>query len=365
MMLLNYFASRAWRKATQSHWTEQARLLYPARHSVPVNLILIGGCGVLFGLGYTRPTPALLLIALAAFIGAVIGTFPFERKIFRELTWRSWLTQALQGWGSRILLFGPIVLISVLMPDAWNWQVPVIALLFAIFYLWFGSVGYFQVLIWLKLLKPADTQTIKLLDPCFNTTNLRPRAVWVMQAPLALAFAVPTRNELLFTDSFLTRLDPEDIRAVTYHELAHLTEDKLTVARRLLGLLIFYPFIFLRPLGATWGLPGFIPIYAVFGLLLYLNIRIGKKMEHRADSEAILRQTDEGSYARALEKLYHINLIPAVMPSHGQIHPHLYDRMLAAGVTPNFPRPKPPGTLHWTFIIPIVIGVYFAIQNIR
>ena len=88
-------------------------------------------------------------------------------------------------------------------------------------------------------------------------------------------------------------------------------------------------------------------------------------MDRRADSEAILRQTDEGNYARALEKLYRINLIPAVMPARGQIHPHLYDRMLAAGVTPDFPRPKPPGTLHWTFIIPIIIGVYFAIQNIR
>jgi hypothetical protein len=40
-------------------------------------------------------------------------------------------------------------------------------------------------------------------------------------------------------------------------------------------------------------------------------------------------------------KLHESNLVPAVMPGK-QTHPHLYDRLLAAGVQPDFPRPPAP-----------------------
>ena len=36
------------------------------------------------------------------------------------------------------------------------------------------------------------------------------------------------------------------------------------------------------------------------------------------------------------------------MPGNRAVHPHLYDRMLAAGVTPDFPRPDQPQKLTWT-----------------
>jgi hypothetical protein len=32
----------------------------------------------------------------------------------------------------------------------------------------------------------------------------------------------------------------------------------------------------------------------------------------------------------------------AVMPRKRMPHPHLYDRLVIAGITPDFPRPKPP-----------------------
>jgi hypothetical protein len=34
--------------------------------------------------------------------------------------------------------------------------------------------------------------------------------------------------------------------------------------------------------------------------------------------------------------------MPAVMPTKRLPHPHLYDRMVVAGVTPDFPRPDRP-----------------------
>ena len=65
-------------------------------------------------------------------------------------------------------------------------------------------------------------------------------------------------------------------------------------------------------------------------------------MEKRADSAALAHDVSEGVYANALEKLYRVNHLPAVTPGNRQTHPHLYDRMLAAKITPTYLRPRPP-----------------------
>jgi hypothetical protein len=66
-------------------------------------------------------------------------------------------------------------------------------------------------------------------------------------------------------------------------------------------------------------------------------------MEERSDR---LAQSLEGesavAYARALEKLYAANLLPVVVRGKRQVHPHLYDRLVAVGVPPAYPRPAPP-----------------------
>ena len=40
-------------------------------------------------------------------------------------------------------------------------------------------------------------------------------------------------------------------------------------------------------------------------------------------------------------KLHESNMTPAVMPG-SQTHPHLYDRLLAGGIEPDFPHPQAP-----------------------
>ena len=70
------------------------------------------------------------------------------------------------------------------------------------------------------------------------------------------------------------------------------------------------------------------------------------RMEKRADSMATVHEGDSGTYARALERLYQVNQVPAVV-SKSMVHPGLYDRLLAAGVTPSYPRPKAPARFSW------------------
>jgi hypothetical protein len=51
---------------------------------------------------------------------------------------------------------------------------------------------------------------------------------------------------------------------------------------------------------------------------------------------------DDGTYAKTLEKIYCINLIPVVTNRKRPIHPDLYERMAKAGQPLEYARPKPP-----------------------
>ena len=70
-----------------------------------------------------------------------------------------------------------------------------------------------------------------------------------------------------------------------------------------------------------------------------------------ADKVATENAVNAMTYARALERIYETNQMPAVMRSNRTIHPHLYDRMLAAGVTPQYPRPMRPSGWSWNGMI--------------
>jgi hypothetical protein len=88
--------------------------------------------------------------------------------------------------------------------------------------------------------------------------------------------------------------------------------------------------------------------------------RKSKKLEERADAHAHASVEDPRIYAQALEKLGQSNLSPAVT-DEAKTHPHLYDRMLSAGVTPDYPRPDPTRPNHpWRILLAIVICIELA-----
>ena len=131
-------------------------------------------------------------------------------------------------------------------------------------------------------------------------------------------------------------------------ELAHLREPRRLVWARasrhfLIGVYAALVAASARPLPGSFG-----PLALMWGMLgatillivgLTLSNRLSLKMEHRADAQATESQVSPGVYARALEKLYQANLVPAVLRSKRMTHPHLYDRMIQAGVTPDYARP--------------------------
>jgi Zn-dependent protease with chaperone function len=159
----------------------------------------------------------------------------------------------------------------------------------------------------------------------------------------------------------------DEIKAVCFHELGHLNEPRKVLMMRLLVSLAFYPLVFARPISSLGGIGAnafWILIFVVL-IIWWLGIRVAKRMEIRADKIAVENQFDAAVYAKVLERLYETNQMPAVMPWRStKIHPDLYDRMLAAGVTPDYPKPKPAKSHCWTsfvmfaclFILPPAIG---------
>jgi hypothetical protein len=196
-------------------------------------------------------------------------------------------------------------------------------------------------------------------------------ATWVHRGPAAQAYALLPMKDMLFSDALLETLSDAELAAVCAHEAGHMSESRWVFIGRLLGVLSLYPLIFVAPVGECWGAPGVAALLLVVVMILVLSRRLSRKMELRADALAVTQTTSPGIYATALEKIYAVNLIPAVMPKRSRLtHPDLYDRMLSAGITPDYERPAPPSRRSWptvalygAFILQLVIQQSALNQN--
>ena len=363
----NWLALIPWRRNKDKHWSEQARLVHPvvvAAHSslwtVPAILVLT----VL--LLWPDSSPLWLLTGIASVLGAYAGTFPLDHELFPRISFRDLLRQAAIGILLRFLIWFVFLGAAVLMPDKFN------ELVFAIG----GAVIGLSViwsrggLIWLGrklgLFQPAPERLRRIATDTSARMNVPFREVLLMRSPLAQAFALPGIRKLLFTERLLELLPDNEVAAICAHELAHLTESKAARYSRSIQMLAFIPWIFFNPLIRAFG------FFAFYGLLFTtlgvprIYRSISRKLESRADQLAKANEGDAGTYARALTRLYEDNLVPAVTAKARATHPHLYDRLLAAGVTPDFLRPAAASSMAWHGqIFAGLVGMLFAIFAIR
>ena len=348
----NWLEEIPWRRSTGAHWTERARILYPARVGASANqwtipaILLLGG--IEWGPATVIPWP---LLALAGFLGATIGTYPFARQTLHGLTLRTWSGQV----GMRfVLLFctaGVLVLAAMVMPANFGWQtwlVTTLALALQI-YLRFG--GGERLMRILGVLRPPPERLRRIVSEAARAMNMPVPGIWLLHTPLSYAVAFPVTKSVACSERLLELHPDDEVAAICAHELGHLTESRPVVAIRILRSLAFFPLILTRPVIATFpGLP--IPfLLAPPYLLILIFRRLSRRMEIRADRLACENQTEPGIFARALERLCEANGIPVVMTGRGVTHPHTYDRLVAAGITPAYPRPKAPNPISITGII--------------
>jgi Zn-dependent protease with chaperone function len=214
----------------------------------------------------------------------------------------------------------------------------------------------------LGLFGAAPERLRKIVAETSARMNVPFREVLLMHSPLAQAFAFPHTRQLLFTERLLELSPDDEIAAICAHELAHLIESKRARYSRSIQMLMFWPWLFFNPLIHAFG------SFAFFGLLFTslgvprIYRALSRKLEARADEMAKANEGDAGTYARALTRLYEDNLAPAVLAKKRSTHPDLHDRLLAAGVTPDFPRPAAASSMAWHgHIFSGLVGILFAI----
>lgn len=360
---LNWLALIPWRRSAGKHWTERARRLYPVRNSARLNAWLVpANLGLLSHLLF--PETNFLFAAIPGFAGGLLGGFYTDREIFSGLEFKHWLHLISVSW---FLFFGQwavLIFTAVVMPRnfgiaTWSIAGAVLALLMG---LQFG-LGL-RLLRWLRLLRPAPERLQFLVADTSRKMNVPVRSTWTMTTFVSNAGAVPLTHQLIFTEKLLATLSDEEVQAVCAHELGHLIEPRKVLLVRVMGSIAFYPLIFARPF---WSLGDFGPAtysLLVIGVLLlrWLSLFVARRMETRADKVAVESQTDSAVYARALERIYETNHTPAVLrQTYKKIHPDLYDRMLAAGIAPDFPKPNPPHSQSWPSIVMLIMFIVIAV----
>jgi Zn-dependent protease with chaperone function len=218
----------------------------------------------------------------------------------------------------------------------------------------------------MKILKPPSVRLKAIVDDVATRTGVPVKATWQIDAIVANAFALTASRDLVFTDRLLKICNDEEIAAICAHEIAHLGEPNIVLAGRLVGSLYLFPLIFVAPLlhrfAAAGLIPAFLGMISISGFAGWLT----RRMERRADRLASAKAADEGVYAGALEKIYRENQLPAVNAARLQTHPNLYDRMLEAGVKPDYPRPNRPKSttlVGWLYMFVFVVATAVAMRG--
>jgi Zn-dependent protease with chaperone function len=204
----------------------------------------------------------------------------------------------------------------------------------------------------LRLLHPATPHLQNLVTAISAKMRQPVRAVWVSSNTAANAWAFPVTGELVFTSTLLARLSDDEVQAICAHELGHLGESRWVLLGRIVVSLAIFPLIFAFPLMDQFGPFAVVALLAASFLILRLSLPLRRRMEKRADRIAAGFTPDPAIYARALERVYEANRTPAVVPRRAaRVHPGLYDRMTASGVTPDFPKPLPAKRFMWTDLL--------------
>lgn len=335
------------RPAADAHWSERARAYWgEARLNALAFVFGVATNIAIAAVLMTSPLPggnvAAVAIATLAAVAVFARTSGRIRRAYRPERstadrLRTHVVLLTLFYPTLIPLLAGLAFVPARGPGVWIGAVAVTGALIAIA---FGAG--FATLRWLGLTARPTPRLERLVRTCTERTGVHPRDIAIVRAPFANAFAFPTTRRIAVTERALELLDDEQLVTLLAHEAGHLSESRAMRFARLAPMLVLVPIALLRPLVAHWGVPGLVVCVGIlFAVAIAVN-GLARRLERRADSIATTHAEDPARYASALEATYRDGLIPAVMPGRRAVHPHLYDRMLAAGLTPDFPRPAPP-----------------------
>lgn len=354
-----------WWRARNAHWTEQARKLQPPRVAARQ---FEWGLPIAAALASTVLWPETHWgwAAAGAYLGGILGGIPLMRAVVLGITVRLWAIYYAHHIVARLIEWGVLMVAIVLMPTEVGPGMMAVVAGYVATRIALGLGGGLALIRRLGLLLPASPRLAGVVAECSAAASMPVRNTWEVHAAEANAFAVVATKDLLFTRRLLAAMNDDELRAICRHELAHLAESRGTLWLRVAGGFGALPLIFIGPVFAAYQVVGIVWLMAASFAIQWLQARLSRALENKADREALVPEESPQIYARALETLYRTNLTPAVLKGAGLLsHPDLYDRMVAAGVTPDYPRPKPPRSMAWTIFVLMALLVCVGMLALR
>ena len=276
---------------------------------------------------------AVVSVILMASAGAILGSFPISRAIDPNTSWSQWPV-AFQFWRHQVLvLWGlgmamPGEFDAVAMGMALLWVAWVAATNLAPLRMGFGRSN----------ILPAPPALEARAQRIAEESNAPFRGIHLSRATAHNALALPVSSELVVSESLVRELDEAELDAILRHEMDHLREPAWMTMGRIVSANAHGVLLLAKPAVGTFGGPGLGALTLAWLLLSMGFGRLARKFERKADAHGA--GADPMAFASALLKMHRKALIPAVLERPGT-HPHLYDRLIACGFTPDFPRPKP------------------------
>jgi STE24 endopeptidase len=301
------------------------------------------------GSGYLH---GLALFACAGLLGFVIGlpaslyrTFVIEARFgFNKLTWPLWLADLAKGAALTVLIGGPLLLAVLWLMDAMgkNWW----------FYVWLVWLGTNLLILFLyptviaplfnKFTPLEDAALKQRIEALLARCGFASSGLFVMDGSKRSAHGnayftgFGRSKRIVFFDTLLEKLAPQEIEAVLAHELGHfrhrhvIKRIALSAALSLaflwlLGQIIDQPWFFdglkVGAGGTAMGLLLFSMVLPVFLFpLAPLTSSLSRKHEFEADAYAA-QQTAAGDLITALVKLYRDNAATLTPdPLHSLFH---------------------------------------------
>ncbi len=340
-------ALRRARRAAGAGWVERSRWADPARAAVKLDLMLVSlSIAAFIALRLApdlrmAPAPWAGAGGLGGFFGVLAAKEGLERRLCRPGGTRR------PGLSMASLLIAPVLvpfaLAMAAMPGRWGRDAAAVLAAGAALATVNLVAGWLVPLRWLGLAHPASPRLAAAVEQAAARMGVRPRGVIELDSPNANALACPVPRLLIFTGPILDVLDDRELAAVVAHELGHLDEPSGVLLVRVLSSYLPIACTVAVPMAGSYGLlAGLAPIASLIVMMIGSR-KLGRRMEQRSDRLGKEHEGEEaGTYARALELICRVNLIPVVTRSKRNIHPDLYDRLIAAGVPPDYPRPEPP-----------------------
>lgn len=368
-------ARRPLARGREMPWADQARLAYPIRQVLGVTQLLLPLLlgAVLSNLGglAVSPVAAGVLAGLAAAAGSLAVTYRAARDLSaRPLSHAAWRRSLATHWLVRL----PFVPLAALLAAASTPRLDLLGVavlaIGAGLLVGAGCGGGLWVGGGLGLVRKATPRVATIVKRVAGRMGVPFRGAHEIDLHVPQALAFPLTRRVAFSGPLVEMLDDRELEAIAAHELAHLAEPRGVALARLSVLLPLLVVAGARPILGSFGGAGF--FWIVCGSLIALAALGGldgrkwRRLEEDADALVRGSGVQDGAYASALEKVYAAALIPAVLPGRRKSHPDLYDRMLAAGAAPAYPRPEPPsrrpGRLLAAFAILLAMGSFIALK---